>query len=112
MLEDCKMTIDEFIEELKETLELENVKLNEDTNLVKIRNGDRCFTFKSSNYDGKTRTFNVPFNSQLWKKERTYESITDNEMKEIFIGSFTIEILGDWTRGYEVVGLDNVIIYS
>ena len=86
--------------------------LNEDTNLVKIRNGDRCFTFKSSNYDGKTRTFNVPFNSQLWKKERTYESITDNEMKEIFIGSFTIEILGDWTRGYEVVGLDNVIIYS
>ena len=86
--------------------------LNEDTNLVKIRNGDRCFTFKSPNYDGKTRTFNVPFNSQLWKKERTYESITDNEMKEIFIGTFTIEILGDWTRGYEVVGLDNVIIYA
>jgi len=86
--------------------------LNEDTNLVKIRNGDRCFTFKSPNYDGKTRTFNVPFNSQLWKKERTNGSITDNEMREIFIGTFTIEILGDWTRGYEVIGLDNVIIYA
>jgi len=86
--------------------------LNYDTNLVKIRNGDRCYTFKSPDYDGKTRSFNVPFNSQLWKKERTYESITDNEMREIFIGTFTIEILGDWTRGYEVVGLDNVIIYS
>jgi hypothetical protein len=86
--------------------------LNEDTNLVKIRNGDRCFTFKSPNYDGKTTTFNVPFNSQLWKKERTNDSITDKEMREIFIGTFTIEILGDWTRGYEVVGLDNVIIYA
>lgn len=86
--------------------------LNEDTNLVKIKNGDRCFTFKSPNYDGKTRTFNVPFKSQLWKKERTHEIITDNEIKEIFIGTFTIEILGDWTRGYEVLGLDNVIIYA
>ena len=86
--------------------------LNDNTNLVKIRNGDRCFTFQSPNYDGKTRTFNVPFNNQLWKKERTNESITDKEMREIFIGTFTIEILGDWTRGYEVIGLDNVIIYS
>lgn len=86
--------------------------LNEDTNLVKIRNGDRCFTFKSPIYNGKTTTFNVPFSSQLWKKERTRENITDKEMKEIFIGTFTIEILGDWTRGYEVIGLDNVIIYA
>ena len=86
--------------------------LNEDTNLVKIRNGDRCFIFKSPSYDGKTTTFNIPFNNQLWKKERTNDSITDKEMREIFIGTFTIEILGDWTRGYEVVGLDNVIIYS
>ena len=88
------------------------VSPNADTDLVKIRNGDRCFTFKSPNYDGKTRTFNVPFNNQLWRKERTRETITEKEMKEIFIGTFTIEILGDWTRGYEVVGLDNVIIYS
>jgi hypothetical protein len=86
--------------------------LNDNTNLVKIKNGDRCFTFQSPNYDGKTITFNVPFNSQLWKKERTHETITDKEMKEIFIGTFTIEILGDWTRGYEVIGLDNVIIYT
>jgi len=34
------MTIDEFIEELKETLELENVKLNEDTNLKDLEEYD------------------------------------------------------------------------
>ena len=34
------MTIDEFIEELKETLELENVKLNGDTNLKDLEEYD------------------------------------------------------------------------
>lgn len=34
------MTMDEFIEELKETLELENVKLNEDTNLKDLEEYD------------------------------------------------------------------------
>lgn len=86
--------------------------LNEDLNLVKIRNGDRCFVFKAPNYDGKTKMFNVPFRSQLWRKDITDLPVTDNEMREIFIGTFTIEILGDWTRGYEVIGLDNIIIYS
>jgi hypothetical protein len=86
--------------------------LNEDVNLVKIRNGDKCFVFKAPNYDGKTKTFNVPFKSQLWKKDYTYSQVTDQELREIFIDKFTIEILGDWTRGYEVIGLDNVIIYS
>lgn len=86
--------------------------LNEDLNLVKIRNGDRCFVFKAPSYDGKTKIFNVPFKSQLWRKENSDFPITDNEMREIFIGSFTIEILGDWTKGYEVIGLDNIIIYS
>jgi hypothetical protein len=28
----------------------------------------------------------------------------------IFEGEFEIEILGDWTRGVEVIGLDNVKI--
>ena len=83
--------------------------LNEDTNMVKIRNKDRCYVFKAPIYDGKTKTFNVPFNNQLWKKDYTYSSVTYEEMREIFIGTFTIEILGDWTRGYEVIGLDNII---
>jgi hypothetical protein len=86
--------------------------LNEDTDMVKLRNGDRCFVFKAPIYDGKTKTFNVPFKSQLWKKDYSGLSVTDDEMREIFIGTFTIEILGDWTRGYEVIGLDNIIIYS
>jgi hypothetical protein len=86
--------------------------LNEDTNLVKIKNGDRCFLFEASVYDGKTKTFNVPFNNQFWRKDFSDFPVTYEEMREMFIGSFTIEILGDWTRGYEVIGLDNIIIYS
>ena len=87
--------------------------LNADTHLVAIRNEDKCITFKTPTnyYDGKTRTFVVPLdNLLLWKKERTHETISEEEMKAVFLGSFTIEILGDWTRGYEVVGLDNVMI--
>jgi hypothetical protein len=30
----------------------------------------------------------------------------------MFIGPFIIEILGDWTQGIEVIGLDNVIIWK
>lgn len=86
--------------------------LNEDTNLVKIKNGDRCFLFEAPVYDGKTKTFNVPFNNQFWRKDLSDFPVTYEEMREMFIGSFTIEILGDWTRGYEVIGLDNIIIYS
>ena len=86
--------------------------LNEDTNLVKIKNDDRCFLFEAPVYDGKTKTFNVPFNNQFWRKDLSDFPVTYEEMREMFIGSFTIEILGDWTRGYEVIGLDNIIIYS
>ena len=86
--------------------------LNEDTNLVKIKNGDRCFVFEAPVYDGKTKTFNVPFNNQLWRKDFSDFPVTYEEMREMFIGTFTIEILGDWTRGYEVIGLDNIMIYS
>lgn len=85
--------------------------LNADANLVKIKNKDNCFTFKANGYDGKTRTFNVSFNSKFWRKEKNNEQVTDYEMRQIFIGAFTIEILGDWTRDCEVIGLDNVIIY-
>lgn len=86
---------------------------NTNTHLVAIRNEDKCITFQAPHFDGKTRTFVIPLsNPLLWKKERTHETITEDEMTAMFLGPFTLEILGDWTRGYEVIGLDNVMIVS
>lgn len=84
--------------------------LNENTNLVRLKNGNNCLIFEAPKYDGRTRSFNVPFISSLWKHDYTFTSVTDEEIKSIFIGPFTLEILGDWTRDVEVVGLDNVKI--
>ena len=86
-------------------------ELNENTKLIKLRHGTTCLTFKASNYDGKTQIINVPFISKLWRHDITNLPVSDKELKDMFLGPFTIEILGDWTRGYEVIGLDNVIIY-
>ena len=57
--------------------------------------------------------FNVPFVSSLWEREHTFNNkkgVSQEELNDMFIGTFSIEILGDWTQGMEVVGLDNVII--
>ena len=86
---------------------------NSDLNLVKLKNGANCITFKApTDYNGEMRSFNVPFVSQLWRFDATQEEVTDNEFKEMFHGPFIIEILGDWTQGMEVIGLDNVIIWK
>lgn len=86
-------------------------ELNENNDLIKLRQENSCITFKAPNYDGKTKTFIVPFVSNLWRHEISNLPVTDKEMKNMFLAPFNIEILGDWTKGYEVVGLDNVIIY-
>jgi hypothetical protein len=56
-------------------------------------------------YDGSSKTFNVPFIEELWNsyagpllKDRLYKR------------PFHLEILGDWTQGWETIGLDNVEI--
>ena len=90
-------------------------KLNENVALVKIKNKNNCFVFKAPQYDGKSRDFNVPFISSLWEHEHNTKSnnkktVTQEELNSMFVGTFSIEILGDWTQGMEVVGLDNVII--
>jgi len=89
-------------------------KLNENVALVKIKNKNTCLVFKAPQYDGNSREFNVPFVSVLWEREHTFnnnkKSLTQEELNNMFIGTFSIEILGDWTQGMEVVGLDNVII--
>lgn len=84
--------------------------LNENIKLVKLRHGSDCLTFDAPTYDGQIKVFNVPFINKLWKHDITNLEVTDKEMKEMFIGSFTIEILGDWTRGVEVIGIDNIKI--
>lgn len=87
-------------------------ELNENVSLIKLRHETNCITFKASTYDGNTKLMNVPFVSKLWTHDITNLTVTDKEMEDIFLGPFTIEFLGDWTRGYEVIGLDNVIIYA
>lgn len=89
-------------------------KLNENVALVKIKNKNNCLVFKAPQYDGNSREFNVPFVSSLWEREHAFnnnkKSVTQEELNNMFIGTFSIEILGDWTQGMEVIGLDNVII--
>ena len=88
-------------------------KLNENVALVKIKNKNNCLVFKAPQYDGFKCEFNVPFVSSLWEREHTFNNkkgISQEELNDMFIGTFSIEILGDWTQGMEVVGLDNVII--
>jgi hypothetical protein len=52
-------------------------------------------------------SFNVPLRGDLW-----YNDVdTKVNFDTIFDAEFEIEILGDWTQGVEVIGLDNVIIY-
>ena len=84
--------------------------LNEDLKLVKLRRGKDCVTFDAPAYDGLIKLFNVPFVNKLWRHESTGLPVTDKEMKNMFMGPFTIEILGDWTRNVEVIALDNVKI--
>ena len=88
-------------------------KLNENVALVKIKNKNTCLVFKAPQYDGFKCEFNVPFVSSLWEREHTFnnkKSVTQDELNNMFIGTFSIEILGDWTQGMEVIGMDNVII--
>jgi hypothetical protein len=85
-------------------------RLNENINLVRIKNGPNCIMFKAPEYNGEMRTFNVPFISKLWQMNG--KDVSDEEFKAMFMGPFIIEILGDWTQGIEVIGLDNVILWK
>ena len=58
-------------------------------------------------YDGNMISFNVPLRNDLWYNEDVNKVV---DFDTIFEGAFKIEILGDWTQGVEVIGLDNVQI--
>ena len=86
-------------------------KLNEDVALVKLKNSKNCLIFNAPVYDGKTHVFNVPFINTLWEHEINKKiPVTQEELNNMFIGPLSIEILGDWTQGMEVVAIDNFTI--
>ena len=61
-------------------------------------------------YDGKIKEFYIPMVQQAWVDGINYMPKTHNEFKD-FLGHISIiKILGDWTRGNETIGLDNVKI--
>ena len=84
--------------------------LNRCSALIKIKDskGETIFYPYVKKYDGNMVSFNVPLRNDLWYSEDVNKDVN---FDTIFEGAFKIEILGDWTRGVEVIGLDNVIIY-
>ena len=74
---------------------------------IKLTNGNTFSYPYVTKYDGNMVSFNVPLRGDLWYNDAE----TKVNFDTIFDAEFEIEILGDWTRGVEVIGLDNVIIY-
>ena len=82
-------------------------RLNRCSALIKIidMNGVIIYYPYMTKYDGNMITFNIPLRNDLWynedaNKDVNFDTIFENEIK--------IEILGDWTQGVEVIGLDHV----
>lgn len=65
------------------------------------------------NYDGTPKTYWIPMLSVSMRKKEldgSFSNVSDRELKEIVKNIQEIAILGDWTRGVEMIGLDNVAI--
>jgi hypothetical protein len=85
--------------------------LNHCSALIKIidAKGATIYYPCMTKYDGNMMTFNVPLRNDLWYTEDVNKFV---DFDTIFDNNFKIEILGDWTQGVEVIGLDNIqIIY-
>lgn len=54
----------------------------------------------------KTYNFNVPLVEEVMTSE------TKDNLKKVLANLKEIHILGDWTQGYELIGLDNLLVYS
>jgi len=83
--------------------------LNRCSSLIKIIDvkGNIIYYPHITKYDGNMVTFNIPLRNDLWYNEDVNMSVN---FDTIFRDVFEIEILGDWTQGIEVIGLDNVRI--
>jgi len=83
---------------------------------VKLFNNitDQYIVFPINNlveeYDGKIKEFVIPMVHKAWLSGATSMPICYNEFKGILGNISRIDILGDWTRGNETIGLDNVKI--
>lgn len=61
-------------------------------------------------YNGSIQEFVVPMVHTLWLNGLNYTQIGVNHFKNVLKNVKQIDILGDWTRGNETMGLDNVLI--
>ena len=78
-----------------------------------VTNDTIIFPIKNliNEYDGKIKTFVIPFVSSLWLNGVNNMPVSFDDFKLILQNITQIDILGDWTRGNEIIGLDNVKIY-
>ena len=78
-----------------------------------VTNDTIIFPIKNliNEYDGKIKTFMIPFVSSLWLNGVNNMPVSFDDFKLILQNITQIDILGDWTRGNEIIGLDNVKIY-
>jgi hypothetical protein len=83
--------------------------LNRCSALIKIidANDDTIYYPYMTKYDGSMVSFNIPLINDLWYSDNINKEV---DFDTIFESTFRIEILGDWTQGVEVIGLDNVKI--
>ena len=61
-------------------------------------------------YNGSFQEFIVPMVNTVWLNGRNYTQIGLKHFKNVLKNVTRIEILGDWTRGNETMGLDNIMI--
>jgi hypothetical protein len=61
-------------------------------------------------YDGKIKEFYIPLINQVWVTGHNHIPTAHDDFKRILKNISRIDILGDWTRGNETIGLDNVKI--
>lgn len=61
-------------------------------------------------YDGKIKEFYIPMVHQVWVDGKTHIPTSYDHFNEFLRNISGIYILGDWTRGNETIGLDNVKI--
>jgi hypothetical protein len=78
-----------------------------------VTNDTIIFPIKNliNEYDGKIKMFVIPFVSSLWLNGVNNMPVSFDDFKLILQNITQIDILGDWTRGTEIIGLDNVKIY-
>jgi hypothetical protein len=100
-------------------------RLNESPSLVRLRfeDGGLAEFPVYQEYDGSLKTFYVPFVEKLWTISYDAPTISYDAPTISYSGPtsvtgwdnwhtkpFRLEILGDWTQGWETIGLDNVEI--